>query len=176
MNSRAGSSVRRLYLPTLVIAQLVWCGTILGFENQPNSFRGIKAGTDIRHLKQMVLVKDNGDLKAYKKTGDKMSIGDVRIDEVRYGFEKGKFNAAIVKFRDRENFEALRQILEATYSGPDFVTKSVNIPVRYAWIGKDVSIVLEYVTREGNLTYMFENVDKLLSEKKAKARKAAKDL
>jgi len=176
MNSRLESVVERFCWVPLVMFPLIWGGAALAFENEPNGFRGVKAGTDIRHLKQMMLVKDSGDLKAYKKTTEKMSMGEATIDEVRYVFEKGKFNSAIVKFRDSENFNALKEILSATYGGPDFVTRSGTIPLRYAWIGSNVSVVLERLARDGTLTYIFVNVDKLLSEKKAKARKAAKDL
>jgi hypothetical protein len=113
-----------------------------GFQNEPDSFRGIKWGTNINDISGMTCFECNDKYQEfYIRKGDKMKIGDAEIKHISYGFYKGRFLSAIIKFEEHNNFK----ILESTHLQLFGKGNKPNPDIEaYYWRGRNVGIALEY--------------------------------
>jgi hypothetical protein len=88
----------------IVAVMLMQLGTdALAFENEPDGFRGIKWGTSFStHGKEMVASRrtDDGSIKCYLRTGDKLSIGDAKLTSLEYCYWKDQFYRVILESKD----------------------------------------------------------------------------
>jgi hypothetical protein len=89
----------------------------LAYPNEPDGFREILWGTDIQTLANMAVAEKDGDDIFYSRTGDNLLIAGATIDQIHYGFYKGKFYSVIIRFQSRRNFLALKERLMETYGG-----------------------------------------------------------
>jgi hypothetical protein len=61
-------------------------------QNAWDGFRGIKWGEDIKAIPDMILQQDFGDgFAAYTRNNDDLTLGTVTLEQVWYGFYKGRF-------------------------------------------------------------------------------------
>jgi len=88
----------------------------LSSEKEPKGFRGIKWGTDIRVLPDMVFdSKSSGaSIIYYTKKNEKLKIGVMDVHEITYGFYKGKFCSVIVDFKTPLHYHMFN-ILDTAY-------------------------------------------------------------
>jgi hypothetical protein len=149
---------------------------LFAFQNEPNTFRGIRWGVNIKELHDMKLVEDAGDSKFYVKKNDKMKIGDADIEEVAYGFYKGRFDCVQIKFSNLLNFlrihETFSQLYGSAYRPNRFMED-------YYWLGNNVTIGLEYneILKKGRAIYSFEPIaEEKRTDSKEKAKKGRGDL
>ena len=82
---RAVEGLMALLLFTFLVPATAW-----SFSATDQEFNGIKWGTPIDDVKGMVLTKDNGNIKIYRKEKEDLEIPGIKT-EVRYAFYKGKF-------------------------------------------------------------------------------------
>ena len=89
------------------------------YQNVPDGFRGIKWGTHIKDLKDMVHSKSastviqknlGADFEVYKRKNDKMSIGKATLEGVFYIFCEIKFFGVGIRAKGKINFERLKSI------------------------------------------------------------------
>ena len=60
--------------------------------SEPDGFRGIKWGTEISTLKDMVFVMAiDKDVKRYERKRDELKMGKAKLDYIQYEFRKGNF-------------------------------------------------------------------------------------
>jgi hypothetical protein len=95
-------------LAFLLIVTACFAIPAFAFQNEPDGFRGVKWGTNINELHDMVLYQEDGDTKAYQRNNDKIKIGDAEISLVVYGFYKGRFYAVHIGFNGDSNFKKLK--------------------------------------------------------------------
>jgi len=59
--------------------------------SEPDGFRGIRWGTPISLLDQMVQVWEEGDLRYYEREGDVLEIGGAKLHKIIYVFWNDRF-------------------------------------------------------------------------------------
>jgi hypothetical protein len=149
--------------------------TALAFQNEPDGFRGIKWGTDIRKLPDMVLLEREGDVKIYYRKFDKLKIEDVYVDEIVYRFCKNRFCAVHILFDGFSNFTKLKSVLVRQHGQGENQNRHLE---KYFWLGANVNIDIEYnkVERKGGIRYFVKSSYEEQKEgDKEKARKGARD-
>jgi len=159
----------------LWIIILIFPCSSFGFQNEPESFRGIKWGTNINELSDMVCVQKNG-LKYYKKKNDKMKIGDAEIEDIVYSFYKKRFSGVIITFRDLSNFDSLQSTLFQVYGKGQRPNQFME---EYAWLGTNIWIFFKYneISKKGSINYYYYPLwNEYKKEQKEAAKKGADDL
>jgi len=161
-----------------------------------DGFRGIKWGEDIKAVPDMILKQDSGDgFTVYTSKNDNLTLGTVRLEQVWYGFYKGRFVwAAMVananKWRtpevileENKQIEAMYNILAARFgaeTGKPDPGRPQNIFARISkWKHSDVLVEFsppgERVGQEDKFPYhsYVELTYLPISEEMAKAKQAA---
>lgn len=170
-------SEMRLATAILLFAVAVLAPSLtFAFRNEPDGFRGIKWGTEIAQVPDMVLDKGAGDLKWYRRKSDKLKIGDADVDYIVYGFYKNEFLSVLIGYKGFRNFTELKAILFHQYGEGRKLGQSLE---QYWWLGNNVSIKLEFgeVSEVGQIWYNYRpNNGQLRNDDKENAKKGAKDL
>jgi len=146
------------------------------FRNEPDGFRGIKWGTDIKKVPDMVLLERDGDTKIYYRKFDKLKIEDVYVDEIVYRFYKNRLCAVHILFDGFSNFTRLKSILVGQHGQGDQPNRQLE---KYFWFGANVNIDFEYneIERKGGIFYSSKSIhEEQKKGDKEKAKKGAKDL
>jgi hypothetical protein len=90
--------------------------------SEPDGFGGIKWGTNILTLKNMV---DSGD-GFYRKRNDKLTIGNVKLYDIWYYFKNNKLYAVTIFFNNQQ-YELLKKVCEEMYGKPEVtISNSLN--------------------------------------------------
>lgn len=109
-------------------------------KEEPAEFRGLKWNAPLSAVEeQMVLVRDEGDVKYYRRTSDTLKIGHVDALKVAYRFYKGNFSSGIVQTYGGANQKSLLTALSDTHGAP--VRPRKRIP-QYFWDGEQAYMVL----------------------------------
>jgi hypothetical protein len=95
----------------LLVASFLFSDSVFAFQNEPENFREIKWGTNIKELSEMGFFQEDGKFKIYKRKNDKMNIGDADIKMLSYGFYKDRFFSVTIQFDSFSNFSKLKNIL-----------------------------------------------------------------
>lgn len=170
--------MKRLFFSFCIV--LLASSYVFPFPNEPDGFRGIKFGSSIKHYpdlwdkKRTLEIEKN--TKHYGRTGDKLSIGDAKLQVIEYTFYKDKFMRVHIIFKDFSNFYHLREILIQQYGPPQ---DSNNIMKEYFWLGKRTSITFSFneIKNIGILMITDESIEaEKDSEAKRHAKEAARDL
>ena len=115
-----------------------------GFQNEPNGFRGIKWGTDIKTLKDMkYLINYEDVIDMYSRDKDKLFFGKAKIGSIHYIFYKDKFFAVRIHTDGAKEFEAFRDAIFKEYGEGQHPERVGNLE-RWIWYGKITDMVLEY--------------------------------
>jgi hypothetical protein len=161
-----------------------------GFQNDPEGFRGIRWGTDINSLKDMVFVRESYFLKRYTRQNEKMKIGVVNIEDITYEFFNGKLKGVDIVTYGTKNFNLLKDILFEKFGEvmkkhsiiDDPFTKYHDKDItKYQW-GEDLEsnsyIELELTTQSPATSYEYVNISfnssKILNEWAAFVQKQEK--
>ena len=127
--------------------------------NEPDSFRGIKWGTDIAALGTgWVETERDGSNAAYKRIGDQLNIGTAAIGPPAYVFYKGRFYAAIVTFRSLSNFQKIKDTVFSAYGPGVQYNRYIE---RFLWSGTTVTVLLTFDSlKMGSLYYQYGPIAK----------------
>ncbi|MGC2077687.1 MAG: hypothetical protein WA728_16985, partial [Xanthobacteraceae bacterium] len=68
-----------------------------GNFNEPSGFRGIPWGTPLSSLGIQMKLDPTGGGNLYRRTNDKLMLGDVPLVKVLYHFHRGTFGSAFLK-------------------------------------------------------------------------------
>ena len=150
-----------LVLAATVSVMLSICA--FAYQNEPYDFRGIKWGTRIEKLSDMLLDLDGGDLKAYTRKRDKMMIGDTKLNSLHYIFYKDEFYCVRIEFADFSNFSKIREEFLRIHGKPE---GREYYDRHYYWSGGSASITLDYdeSTETGELGYKYIPIDSRVDE------------
>jgi hypothetical protein len=132
-------------------------------RSDPDSFRGIKWGTEISTVKDLEKVEQDkssdSDLVWYRRKGDTLAIGEAKLENIFYSFWMGNFEGVWIDFKGEENFEALKKELFEQFGKPlesegsmrkmgKRVDRERSPTERagtfYAWWGKNTEVWLSY--------------------------------
>ena len=113
----------------------------------PEGFRGIKWGTDIATLKDMVFVMATGkNVKRYQRKGDELTIGKAKLDSIQYEFRNGRFCLVEIEFQGVENFNLVKETMFETYGKG---RKMADNTESYFWEGEKTDIIMIFDTDIG---------------------------
>jgi hypothetical protein len=165
---------RSLVISFLILLLVVGPLTSWGFENEPKTFRGIKWGTDIKNLPDMIFHTRSGDSKVYFRKNDKLKIGDANLLQVWYFFSIDKLYSVVIMFEEWSNFNALKTELSKRY-GTGYAPK--RFTEEYRWMGSEVIVFFDYdeMDDKGRLAYYYLPIMKEQLENQTDADKKAND-
>jgi hypothetical protein len=179
-----GMTIQKLTAISLMISLLIFpvkafAGNI-NFKpgTEPDSFRGIKFGSNLSALNDMELVETEEDepRSIYKRKGDKLEIGIAKLESIEYSFWQGKLETVIIKTLPQSR-RIFVEICKVKFGEGSFSTKSQTTGTIY-WAGKQVNA---YLNLNDN-TKVYELAiysKKLLDEReswfKQKAKEGAKE-
>ncbi len=159
----------------------------LAYLDSTYGFRDLKFEQRIGNCPGMQLVDDGGDTKTYKRSQDKLKLGDASLANIRYYFYKGQFSMVAFTSIGEDNYHAVLQILQEAYGR--YLPNSGR-PL-FFWNGERVTISCKAIRKSDPNTgdsYVETTVaifSKPLDERekadkgadeKAKARQGTKDL
>ena len=141
-----------IFMSTFVPDQLMSQGSG-GFKlgSEPDGFRGIKWGSEISALKDMVCVMamDN-DVRRYARKRDVLKIGEAKLDYIEYEFWKGKFYLVDMGFQGTENWNNVRKEVFAIFGKAQRMPeKGENLPETYRWEGEKTTMIMIYDSNMG---------------------------
>jgi len=108
--------------------------------SEPDGFRGIKWGTNISTLKDMVfLMAIEKNVKRYERKADELKIGKAKLDYIHYEFRNGKFYLVEMWFHGIENFNHAKEVMFETYGrGRNMSEKTES----YFWEGEKTDMIM----------------------------------
>ena len=114
--------------------------------SEPDGFRGIKWGTEISTLKDMVFVMAiDKDVKRYERKRDELKIGKAKLDYIQYEFRKGKFYLVEIGFQGIENLNNLKETMfEIFGKGGSMSEKTERVSESYFWEGEKTDMIMVY--------------------------------
>ncbi len=127
------------------------------YQNEPDGFRGIKWGSNIKNLRGLKLVENHKDEKYYIRKADKLKIGGAALKSIAYGFHKDRFYFVYIRFKSIINFSSIKETLFEQYGAGVQDNKSKE---EYVWLGGDVDISLQYndISQKGKIYYFFKPI------------------
>lgn len=88
-------------------------------KDSPDGFRGIKWGDPPAKLGAREKLGEVEVLSTYTRKGDKMSIGEARLNEIRYLFVQDRlFLGVVIEAKEKLNCDKLMDALTARYGKP----------------------------------------------------------
>ncbi len=124
---------------------------------EPADFRGIKWGSPIADLPDMKLLAEDGDLRFYEKTNDRMKIGDVDVERIVYGFYKDRFYNVMIYYSSPASYNRIQETLSDTFGKPFQPNESEK---KLFWNGEHVNLLLHFdeATNAGRVTYLYKPI------------------
>lgn len=146
-----------LFLIPLLLLSVCYPGRAGAFQNEPDSFRGIKWQTSPGNIPGLQPVRRSGTDTLFAMKNENLDFGSARLKIIVYIFSKNKFYAASLGFEGEENFEKVRSLLFYQHG------KRANGDIdgyEYEWVGKDVIISLKYEPKEkfGYIDYIYRPI------------------
>jgi len=135
------------------------------FQNEPDGFRGIKWGTNISELNDMLVADSGKDTVYYIRKNDTLKIGDADIDQISYGFYENRLFVVLVEDDGYLNFTKLKAILIDLYGKPEQPNRLME---KYFWTGGKVDIFFDYneMSKNGNTYYSFRPIQEERANRK----------
>lgn len=127
----------------------------LGFDNEPDQFRGLKWGESLAGRGDFFLSDVNGigrkvdfnepspHAKIYKRKNDKLLIGKAEINDIFYNLYNDKLYYVRINYNTAESYKLLYQTLLELHGIPDF-TDDQGYTRWKEWRGRDINITLSY--------------------------------
>ncbi len=143
-----------LCLASVLAFAFLGCGSQAA--SQPEDFRGLKWGAEASSVSGLSQIAGEGNLALYEKSDDPLQMGDVKLEQVIYGFYKGRFYMGMVYF-PALGFKRMQETLTRQFGQP---AKPDNTPSRLIWDGDDVSVLLTVGDSpdQGRLVYIYKPI------------------
>jgi hypothetical protein len=142
------------FLLAVLVFVLSGCGSPAAGE--PDNFRGVKWGTDFSSLSGFNQIAQEGELTFYEKNNDPLQTEDIRLDQVIYGFYKGRFYTAMIYFSNA-GFARMQEIMTRQLGTPSQPDKT---PSKFIWDAPNVSVLLTSGDSDGSarLSYLYKPI------------------
>jgi len=101
--------MKRIISFLLILAIGTFSINSFAFQNEPDGFRGIKWGTKIETLRNMIKYAVQGDVVIYARHNDKLQIGSAELEGIYYFFWQDKFCSVSIKAKEDLNCIALKE-------------------------------------------------------------------
>ena len=129
-------------LTILIIGLSSSLGFAKGFQNEPDGFRGIKWGTDIKTIPGMKYLITYENLSIYSRDKDKLFFGNAKVGAIEYIFYKDKFSAVRIHTDGAKEFKTFRDAIFKEYGEGQHPERAGM--EKWIWFGKMTDMVLEY--------------------------------
>ena len=106
-------------------------------------FSGLKWGTDIGDIKNLIRVGSNAEVEYYINPDVVHTIGTVSVSQVIYGFYDHRLFSAYAHMENIEAFSHMKEQLQAQYGVPKIVYGSSGRPSIYRWKSGEIKIKLK---------------------------------
>jgi hypothetical protein len=143
----------------------------LAYLDFRNGFRDLKFGDP--PTQDMKVFEEGGETKFYRRSSDDLTIGNANIEEISYGFYKGRLYSVLLQTGGLINSRALLAVLREAY-GPG--SRPNQFMDRYLWDGSKVLLYYDQKPISDDAITMFQSVplrNEKAADEKAKARKGA---
>ena len=131
--------IRSIWL-SFAIVVLLNAAAQAEMKDEPADFRGVKWDEPFSVASgQMTVLRDEGDVKYYKRSADTLKLGHVDALKVAYRYYKDQFSSGVVQTYGGANQKALLATLIGMYGEP--VRPRKRIP-QYFWDGQEAFIIL----------------------------------
>jgi hypothetical protein len=139
----------RISKKTALWALVLWALVpvcLYAFENEPDGFRGMKWGSELRLFSDMTIIGGSeGGFKAVERKNDSLQLGRIPVDSITYGFDQNdRFVIVAMTFQSRTNFEAIKKGFLKMYGEP-----GRSEPGECVWDGREVWLSLNYEQGSG---------------------------
>jgi len=147
-------AVLGIWLAAFLTCTVFGCGSPAASE--PDGFRGVKWAAGVASISGINQIAGEGDVALYEKSDDQLQMGEVRLDQVIYGFYKGRFYMGMVYF-PAAGFERMGQMLTAQLGQP---AKPDNTSSKQIWDGENVSVLLTLGENsdQARLVYLYKPI------------------
>lgn len=127
----------------LKLILLISIPVLFGFQNEPDGFRGIKWGEDLKRLKDkgIQLFPSKKSPGNYIIKNDDMSFNGVEVDTILYKFCNNKFHGVYIRFKGFSNCSKMKKILKKTHGKPDKEESSISQAYFGYWGHRDKGYV-----------------------------------
>lgn len=128
------------------------------FQNEPDNFRGMKWGANIKELPDMIIYQDHGASKYYKKNNDEMKIGEADLKSIVYSFDENRFRAVLIEFSGRSNLSLIKKTLFQLYGNVCLSYKNGGFE-SFIWQGEFIIVSLNYGEEiQGHIFYNYKPI------------------
>lgn len=155
-------------MAAVVACTLFGCGSPAAGE--PDGFRGVKWGAEAPSVPGLNQIANEGDLYFYEKSGDQLQMEQIKLEQVVYGFYKGRFYIGMVYF-PAADFGKMQEIMTRQLgqpAKPDKPDESDKTASKLIWDSANVSVLLTLSDSSGvgRLVYMYKPIQLEVEVKK----------
>ena len=128
-------------------------------QNDPNGFEGIPWGATFSETDTFMKVEDTGRSQTYELKTGAPSLGNVRVDSMRFVTSEGKFARVTVRYQGKAAHDQILAYLQSLYGSLDHTPGQIaGGPVKfYSWTGFETDVNLRYETGTGRGIIFFES-------------------
>ncbi len=150
---------RRLGVFGLWLAALLTCavfGCNAPAASEPDGFRGIKWAAGAASVSMIDKIAGEGDLAFYAKNDDRLQMGEIKLDQVIYGFYKDRFYMGMAYF-PAAGFQSMGEMLTTQLGQP---VKPDNTSSKLIWDSDNVSVLLTLRedSDQARLVYLYKPI------------------
>lgn len=164
------TEVDYVYLPGLSRDEReVWQSVEDIRKRGPIGFRGLRFGRELAGIGGLVPAYREGAAAYYRRPGDAMELGDIKLTDLLYGFWQGRLFAVVMRVGEGGDFDALRRAYAAKYGAPRALPATLEEELVWSW--PDAQIALSRDVEEGGVTIRYADA-KLLAAVEAAEKTA----
>ena len=117
----------------------------------PSGFYGIPWGARLADVQDLVQVESGEDVQAYELKKGPPSLGEARVESLRFVTFKGKFARATIRYRGDQSHTQILAYLESQFGAADRSPGSMmrGLNQQFNWRGPDTEVNLTYEAFQG---------------------------
>jgi hypothetical protein len=106
----------------------------------PLGFRGLNWGASAKGHTDLEFLYGSGNVAYYRRTGDNLEIGEVRLRDILYGFYQDSFFHVQMRAREPGDIAALRTAYAAKYGPPRVSITALDENYLWSWPGAQIAL------------------------------------
>lgn len=140
--AREGNTeVDYIYLPELTRDEReVWQSAEDIRTRGPIGFRGLRFGRELSGIPGLVPAYREGAAVYYRRQGERLELGEMRLSEILYGFWQGRLFAVVMRSGEASDFEALRRAYQAKYGPPRAIPATLEEELVWSWPDAQIAL------------------------------------
>jgi hypothetical protein len=134
-------------------------GAVRITEEDTNGFYGIRWGSPLAEIPELILVESSGDVQTYELRTTPLLVGQVPVDALRLVAFKGEFARAFFRYSGQETHRDMMAYLERRYGPVDRTPGSMmrGLNQQFTWRGSDTEVNLTYHSYQERGTVFIES-------------------